>query len=185
MDSYIQIETDHLSLRTIALSDSEQVFKYRSDFKINQYQNWIPKTMSEVRDFIENKVSFEIDQPDTWHQLVIIKKDSNELIGDIGIHFLDWDNYQVELGCTIDKQSHGKGYATEALRGTINYLFDKLNKRRIIASVDPRNQKSIQLMERLGFRKEAHHKESILINNEWIDDLIYAILAHEWMSPIE
>jgi len=33
--------------------------------------------------------------------------------------------------------------------------------------------------ERLNFRKEAHFKESLLINGEWVDDIIYAILKKE------
>ncbi len=38
--------------------------------------------------------------------------------------------------------------------------------RRIVASIDPRNTKSTKLVERIGFRKEAHFKESIRINGE-------------------
>jgi len=32
----------------------------------------------------------------------------------------------------------------------------------------------------LGFRKEAHFRESLLINGEWVDDLVYALLKDEW-----
>ena len=63
-----------------------------------------------------------------------------------------------------------------------NYMFSELGKRRIIASIDPRNESSIRLVERLKFRKEAHFKESILINGEWVDDLVYAVLKDEWLS---
>ena len=62
----------------------------------------------------------------------------------------------------------------------IDYLFKELNKHRIIGSIDPSNIKSINLLEKLGFRREAHFKGSILVNGEWMDDLIYAILKKEW-----
>jgi len=179
MNNSKQIETDRLILRPIRMEDSDSIFRYRSNSLVNQYQGWIPKTIDDVHDFIKTKISSEIDIPNTWYQLVIIAKENSELIGDIGIHFLDSDKFQVEIGCTLDKNYHGKGYATEALKETMNFLFNTLNKRRIIASIDPRNTKSIELFERLGFRKEAHFKESILINNEWVDDLIYAILKDE------
>ena len=55
-----------------------------------------------------------------------------------------------------------------------------MKKRRIIASVDPRNTVSIRLIERIGFRKEAHFKESYYLRGEWVDDLIYAKLKEEW-----
>lgn len=66
------------------------------------------------------------------------------------------ENEQAEIGCTLAKQEHGKGYATEALKLAMDFLFNELNKHRIIGSIDPQNIKSIGLVERLGFRKEAH-----------------------------
>jgi len=40
------------------------------------------------------------------------------------------------------------------------------------------------LVERLGFRKEAHFVESLFFHGKWVDDLVYAILAKEWKTPI-
>lgn len=45
---------------------------------------------------------------------------------------------------------------------------------------DPKKIDSIKLEERLGFRKEAHFKKSLLIKGKWVDDIIYAILKTEW-----
>jgi len=86
---------------------------------------------------------------------------------------------QAEIGCTLSKNYQNQGYATEALGAMIEYLFLTLNKHRIIASVDPRNTASIRLIERLGFRKEAHFKESYYLRGEWVDDIIYAMLRTE------
>jgi RimJ/RimL family protein N-acetyltransferase len=180
MGKILQIFSDRLIIRPIQMNDADSIFVYRSDAVINQYQGWIPATICDVQDFIRNKVSSEINLPGTWFQFVIIKTDNDELIGDIGVHFLNPDPFQVEIGCTLNKKHHGKGYAAEALTETINYLFDALNKHRISASIDPRNLPSIRLFERLGFRKEAHFKKSLFLNGEWADDLVYAILKSEW-----
>ena len=180
MNSQIQLMTERLQLRRIQMKDAEAIFKYRRDTLVNQYQGWIPETINDVHDFIAHKVSDEINVPGTWFQLVIIKKDDNELIGDVGVHLLGDEPLQIELGCTLNSQFHRQGFATEALKEIIGYLFNVLNKRRITASIDPRNQPSIRLFEKLGFRKEAHFRESIFINDEWVDDLVYAILKHEW-----
>jgi RimJ/RimL family protein N-acetyltransferase len=162
------------------MEDADSIFLYRSNAEVNQYQGWIPKTISDVHDFIINKVSSEINQPGTWFQFVIIKKDDNALIGDIGVHFHESDTFQVELGCTLSQKYHGKGYAFEAVKATINYIFDELDKRRIIASIDSRNQFSIRLIERLGFCKKVHVKENQALNDELVDDLVYAMLEDEW-----
>ncbi len=176
----ITISTERLTLRPINQGDAESVFRYRSDALTNKYQGWIPKAIDDVVSFIDNRVSPAIDINGTWFQFVIIKNDDHMIIGDIGIHFFDPDNKQAEIGCTIHKNNQKHGYASEALSGGFQYLFNTLDKHRIIASIDPRNEGSIKLVERLGFRKEAHFKESIFQDGEWLDDLIYAMLRKEW-----
>lgn len=173
------LHSSRLLLRPIKSEDAPAVFAYRSDAETNKFQGTIPKELTEVDDFI-SKIPSEINLPKTWFQFVIIENQSQEIIGDLGIHFIDAENKQCELGCTIRKESHGKGFATEAMKASIDYLFSVLNKHRMMASVDPENIASIKLLERLGFRKEAHHKESLLINDVWVDDVIYAILNREW-----
>ena len=175
----MEITTERLILKPVEEKYAEAIFKYRSDAITNKYQGWIPKTIEDVYDFLK-KISSEIDVPDTWFQFVIIEKESMQVIGDLGIHFLDEENKQAELGFTLDNNFQGKGYATEAVKEIISYLFNTLNKHRIIGSVDPRNTNSIKLLERLGFRKEAHFKESLFINGEWVDDVIYGLLKREW-----
>lgn len=179
MHNVKMIETDTLLLRPISLKDNEQVFNYRSDSETNKYQGFIPKELKEVNDFI-SKNPIEFNQPNTWFQLVIIEKTSNEIIGDIGIRFIGEDGFQCELGCTISKWNQGKGFATNAMKMTIDYLFKTLDKHRIISSVHPENINSIRLLERLKFRKEAHFKKSLWIDGKWMDDVIYGILKSEW-----
>jgi RimJ/RimL family protein N-acetyltransferase len=55
-----------------------------------------------------------------------------------------------------------------------------LKKHRIITSIDPENTNSIKLVERIGFRKEAHFIESLFINGKWVDDIVYAITRKDW-----
>ncbi len=123
MANKLEINTERLLLRSLTINDAKAIFKYRSDSVANQYQGWVPKTISDVHEFIENRVSPTIDLSGTWFQFGIIKKGNNELIGDLGIHFLDSDKYQVEIGFTLNKNQQGKGYATEAIKEIINYLF--------------------------------------------------------------
>ncbi len=173
------IESERLHLRPISANDNENVFRYRSDSETNKYQGFIPKTITEVDEFIAKNPS-KFNLPESWFQLVILDKVSNTLIGDIGIHFIGDDGFQCELGGTLSKTHHGKGLATEAMKITIEYLFNTLNKHRITASVDPKNIDSIRLLERLNFRKEAHFKKSLFIDGIWVDDIIYGLLQTDW-----
>ncbi|KAN0028366.1 hypothetical protein ACTFIV_010210 [Dictyostelium citrinum] len=175
------IETERLILRDMKLEDKYDIFRYRSDSETNKYQGWIPKTLDDVEEFIKRNPS-EFNKPDTWYQLIIICKESNSIVGDIGIHFIDMINKQVEIGITLNKLFQKRGYAIESLNALIEYLFKSLYKHRITASLDPNNKSSIKLFEQLHFRKEAHFKKSLLFNNEWVDDIIYALLSEEWLK---
>lgn len=31
-------------------------------------------------------------------------------------------------------------------------------------------------------RQEAHHRESLWFRGEWVDDVIFALLDHEWQA---
>ncbi|RUT78613.1 GNAT family N-acetyltransferase [Ancylomarina longa] len=125
-----------------------------------------------------------MNQPGTWYQFIIRLKENSEIIGDLGIHFLDEEGCQVKIGCTLAKKYHGVGFASKAIKQIINFLFLELGKHRIIASIDPDNKSSIKLTEKLRFRKEAHFEESILVNGLWVDNMIYALLKREWIQNI-
>jgi len=139
------------------------------------------KTIDDVVIFI-NKTAKQINLPETWFQLVIQEKETLKIIGDIGIHFFGKENKQVEIGCTLHKKFQHKGYATESLKKVIEYLFNELEKHRIITSIDPENINSIELVKRIGFRKEAHFIESLYINGKWVDDVIFALLKNYYFN---
>lgn len=180
MNKFDYIETDRLLLRTLDMKDKEPFFKYRSMPEVYKYQSWRPEDIEEIEEFIKKNISVCPNTKNTWMQLAVCLKEGR-LIGDIGIHFLE-DDYQIEIGYTLSPEYQGNGYATEAVKAVINYVFSKLKKHRITASVDPDNIKSIKLLEKIGFRKEAHFIKSFRIDNRWYDDCIYAILADEWKA---
>jgi RimJ/RimL family protein N-acetyltransferase len=178
MSTFTTITTDRLLLRKLEINDRDEFFTYRSLPEIYEYQSFMPKNISEVDDFI-NRIPSNPNIPNTWFQLAIVNKNEDMLIGDIGIHFLE-DNAQIEIGYTLAPSYQGQGYAIEALKAVINYLFYDLKKHRITASVDPNNRKSIRLLEKLGMRKEGHFIKSYRMGDMWLDDCIYAILKEEW-----
>ena len=175
------ILTDRLIIRLAKPEDAEAIYSYRSDAVVNQYQGWFPESVEEVRNYITN-MPVTMDVADICLQFAIINKYENRIIGDMGIIFTGHEKTQAEIGCTLNKYYQGKGYATEALRAMVNHLFVGLKKHRIVASIDPRNTFSIRLIERLGFRKEAHFKESYFLRGEWVDDVIYAMLDKDWIN---
>jgi len=176
------IVTERLVLRALRLDDVETMFGYRSDPEIMRYQGWEPESFDDVRAFI---ASLALDAPyarGTWRQLAITLRATGEMIGDCGVHVPEDKPEQAEFGITLAPAFQRRGYASEALRALLRLVFDTLGKHRAFASIDPRNAPSIALFERAGFRKEAHHVESLWLMDEWVDDVIVAMLAREWRA---
>lgn len=179
MNNFIIIKTDRLFIRILEMKDKEDFFKYRSMPEIYQYQSWRPKLISEIEEFINKNADVCPNTENTWLQLAVCLYEE-QMIGDIGIHFMDDD--QIEIGYTLSPEYQGNGYALEAVKAVINYAYSELKKHRITASVDPDNIQSIKLLERIGFRKEAHFIKSFRMDDQWYDDCIYAMLEDEWIA---
>jgi RimJ/RimL family protein N-acetyltransferase len=175
------IITDRLILRDLRPCDAEVVMRYRSDPEVSRYQSWEPASADQLRSYFEELAGMDPDTPGAWYQLGIAFRSGGELIGDCGIHILH-DPRLAEIGITVAPRFQCRGYATEALRAILGYLFGKLRKHRISASIDPRNTGSIRLMQRLAFRQEAHMIGSLWFKGQWVDDLVFAMLAREWMG---
>lgn len=176
---FSEILTERLRLRCLRIEDSENMFEYRRDPAVAQYQSWEPRSVGEVRSFIESFAMREFNTPG-WYQIGIALRENNILIGDCGIHILETEARIVEIGISIAATAQSKGYATEALHAVLDLLFGELEKHRVFASVDPRNQRSIDLMKRLGFCQEAHFVQSVWFKGSWADDVVFGMLASEW-----
>lgn len=176
----ISIETARLLINPLQVSDAPGIFSGRTNPTTNAFLPWKPKTLEEVEEHIRKASLIPPNTPESWHLLGTRLKESGELIGDIGIHFIGPQNRQAEIGYMLLEGYQGKGYATEGLRAVLGFLFSTYKKHRVTAAVDPSNSKSIQLLRKAGMRQEAHHLKSFWMDGEWLDDMIFAILREEW-----
>lgn len=106
---------------------------------------------------------------------------NNKVIGKI--YFSDKGFGSYEIGYTFNRNFQGKGYAYESICGVLKYAFSIFKVRRVYAEIDTRNIKSIKLVERIGMRREAVHKELFprKENNDVYNDFyVYAILNKEF-----
>jgi RimJ/RimL family protein N-acetyltransferase len=175
-----EIVTERLVLAPLGPEDAPRLFEYRSDAEVACYQTWEPASVDDAIAFIRDLAPVAFDTPGTWFQLGIRLIGSDLLVGDLGVHFLPGESREVEIGVSLAPEHQGRGYATEAVHGLLSHLFRALGKHRVTASVDPRNDKSLALLGRVGMRREAHFRKSLWFKGEWVDDLIFAILESEW-----
>jgi len=78
-------------------------------------------------------------------------KETNTFIGNIWIEPKNWKGPTFEIGYYLDQGYTKKGYATEAVKQCMNYIFNELNAHKIILITRDTNVESIKLAERLNF----------------------------------
>lgn len=172
------ITTPRLVLGPLKPDDAPRLFAYRSIPEVYRYQGWMAADIEDAQRFIQDYSLAEPLDDGNWKQLGVRLRDGKDLIGDCG--FRIFDDRQAEIGYTIAPESQGRGYGTEVVVALTDYLIRDQNLHRIIATTDPRNLASIRILEKLGFRREGHFKESVFIRGVWMDDLVFAVLRHEW-----
>jgi len=93
---------------------------------------------------------------------------------------LEGISYSCYLGYSLAEAEQGKGYMTEALKPTIQYVFDKLKLHRIMASYMPHNRRSGNLLKRLNFAIEGYARDYLLINGRWEDHILTSLINPHW-----
>lgn len=178
----IHITTERLLIRPLSLSDLAGFHQYRSNPEVTRYQGFDVMTMDDAASFIEGNSGKSFGNPGEWVQYAIADAGSNQLIGDCAIQLHAAHPGIVSIGITISPLEQRKGYAKEALRGILRFLFEEKQLHRVEEIVDAENTASIQLLRSLGFREEGHFIENIFFKGKWGSEYQFALLRREWLS---
>ena len=106
---------------------------------------------------------------------------TGEVLGSIGIHWLDLDNGVAEVGYWIRGESRGRGIATRATRLASRWALTECGIRRLQLRADQRNVASQRVAEAAGFRREGVLR-SMRFNmrqGRRVDFAMYSLLADE------
>jgi RimJ/RimL family protein N-acetyltransferase len=175
----MELTTDRLLLDHLHPGDADALYACRADPAVARFQGWRPASVAEASALIDAQAE---PAPGLWFQRAIRLRDGHALIGDLGVCLPATPGDSVEFGISLAPAHQGHGYAREALHALFHQGFDVLGWRRIHASVDPRNTACMALLQALGMRQEAHFRESLWLHGEWVDDVVFAILAREWQA---
>ena len=176
-------ETERLIARRFGPRDLPAFVEMRNDPEVARYQSWESYTDAEGRRFLEELSQLEPGEPG-WFQFALERKDTGHFVGDCGLNILAHEPRLAEIGYTIAKDHWNMGLATEAVRALVDYAFSSFPLHRITASADPRNAASCRVLEKAGFVKEGHFRQSQWFKGEWADDVLYARLRTGEPAPL-
>lgn len=146
----MELATERLVLRPFALADADALTALWRDPDVRRYL-WDDRlvTGDETLDAIHR--SDELWRSHGCGQFTIRLRDSSELIGFAGLFSMD-EGPEIELIYGLAPAYWKAGYATEASRAVLDFVFGNLAIERLVARTDRPNVASAGVMRRLGMR---------------------------------
>ena len=116
----------------------------------------------------------------------IVDKESDKMIGIIGLYGISWIPRLAELRIVIgDKDFRGEGYGTEAIKLVVDYAFDKLNLNNVYLGVNAEHKRAIKAYKNAGFVEEGILRKVQYRNSKYYDAVRMSILREEYYAKRE
>ncbi|MBK2003822.1 GNAT family N-acetyltransferase [Listeria ivanovii subsp. londoniensis] len=169
------LKTERLFLSEMTLADTEILFGYWSDDLVTRYMNIEPfQSLQPVEEMI--RMLRQLEMEGKALRCVIILQATGEIIGTCGFNYIDHENQRAEIAYDLGTRFWKRGYATEAVQALMEWGIESFKLHRMEAKVDPRNEASISLLEKLGFQAEGLLRDYEKIGTEYQDLKLFSWL---------
>jgi RimJ/RimL family protein N-acetyltransferase len=177
------IETERLILRTFRQGDLDDLHAIRSLPAVVRYLYGDVRSRAEVQKMLAERVQLtSLGQDGDAIVLAAERQADGRVIGDVTLWLRSVSHRQGEIGFAFHPEAQGLGFAREAAGCVLELAFGRVGLHRVFGRMDARNVASAALMRRLGMQQEAHLRENEIFKGEWSDELVFAVLEHEWTS---
>jgi len=143
-----QLITSRLVLRPFISDDLQPLFSILQEPEIFKY---FPITAAPSLIKVERIINDQLKQYEKYGfgQWAVEEKGKDDLLGWCGLNYLpDTDEYEVAY--LLKTSARGRGYATEGAQASLEYGFNTVGLKRIIALVHPDNIASRRVAEKIG-----------------------------------
>lgn len=138
---------------------------------------FLPLTEDKCKNYISR------NQNDNFEGLLVCHLDTNEIVGVVNLSQIFYGGFQnAYLSYYVDVDFADRGLMSEGVSLAIDYAFDTLKLHRLEANIQPENEKSINLVKRLGFSQEGFSQRYLQVNGEWRDHERWALTIENWRS---
>lgn len=175
----LPIATNRLTLRRFLEEDLPEFHNYRADPEVARYQDWTNQEQDAAAFFLKQQRA-QFATPGEWFQIALALKDSNLLVGDIGVCLEGADSRWAEIGFSLARRHQGRGLATEAVERVMKLIFEATAVEKVSAVTDTRNGPSTRLLGRLGMHVEK--TERVLFKGETCEEWTFVMFRTEWLD---
>jgi [ribosomal protein S5]-alanine N-acetyltransferase len=146
------LTTEKLTIRRLSIDDCQGIFDLRSDPKINKFlDRQLCKTSEDAKNFINN-VNQNIEKGGTYYWAISLSE-TKQLVGTICLYDFSNEKNSCEIGYELITKFQGQGIMQEAAQAVIEYVFQILKIKKILACTHYENLSSVNLLLKLNFLK--------------------------------
>lgn len=179
MDLYT-IQTVRLKLREVNLNDLQNIFQLHLLPETDQFNTMgIPEDISAIERMLGDWTLRQKEDPRSEY-IFVIEDLEGGFIGLIGMVNIHRKFQSGEIWYKLHVNYWGRGFATEAVKGILQFGFKTLNLHRIEAGCAIGNVASCRVLEKAGFTREGGKRKALPIRGEWVDNHEYAILESDY-----
>jgi RimJ/RimL family protein N-acetyltransferase len=137
-----------------------------------------PYTEEDADAWIEERIAHRREQP--AEVTFAVRNPDGTLIGVVGADDLDvGTTHRANLGYWLAKPYWGRGIMTRAARRYVQYALTQLDVVRLTAEVFCRNEASIRVLEKVGFRREGRLRKHREKDGNLLDEYFYGLLRED------
>ena len=172
---------ERVRLRGVRDDDLPSLAKWEMDpGRTATLKNWVvPPSEASAKEHI---AKWGANQKDDLGFAIETLDDPPLLVGLVGIWGARPKDRCAELGIALGREYIGRGYGSDATRVIVGYGFREMGLHRIQLSVASFNLAGIRAYQKAGFVEEGRHRESVLHDGRWYDEVLMSILDHEWSA---
>jgi ribosomal-protein-alanine N-acetyltransferase len=173
------LEGSRIRLRPLRADDAGALYTLHSDPQVMRYWSctaWTDPAESESH--LARMAQAERDGNIPW---AIARRQDDVLIGSLSLFEIVPAHARGMFGYALQSASWGNGFALEAARLGLAHAFTAMGLERVEADIDPANQSSRRLVERLGFREEGLLRQRWKVDGVWSDSAWYGLLREEFI----
>lgn len=176
------LTTKRLRLRQDEPRDAEDLFAMLSDEETMRfYGHETYQSLDEAQTYIRlRQEDYAQRKAIRWG---IALHDDDRLIGSCGFHHFDEGYHRAETGYVINRAFWGRGIMSEALTAILTYGFAELGLHRIEAIIDTANERSRNVLLKLGFQYEGNLRQRYAFRGGFEDEHYFGLLRDEWRAP--
>jgi [ribosomal protein S5]-alanine N-acetyltransferase len=176
MGERIILETERLLLRDFEEADWKPLLEYQRDPGYLRFHPCDAMEEADVRTHLARFIGWQDEEPRHRFQLAVTLRDSDRVIGNVGVRAEAPGGLIADLGFELDERYWGKGYAREAAAAILEFGFEYLDLHRVTAHCIAENTASARVLERIGMRPEGRLREAEYFKGRWWDVLLFGVL---------